>query len=218
MFQLKRDLTEEARSILNLLKVANINEDPGQLSNINMSLVDVNTLSNKLTGTSSSSQAKRKMKSKILFESIHSQLLLLNKTTRLAYNFVSSIPNSKQSGQNSAASKINLLYEQINIRKLNLKMVFSCLVDSMSEIINHFLYLNNISIRFQQEIQIFQQEQTTLRNESIFSIGESINLTSKKNSTKGANFLTLKQTNEIVKQFFTISNTLMILITSIRDK
>ncbi len=219
VFQLKRDLTDESRSILNLLKVANLNEDPSQLSSINMSIIDVNTLSNRLTGSSSSNQAKRKMKSKVLFESIHTQLLLLNKTTRLAYNFVSNNPNSKQTAHNSAASKISLLYEQINIKKLNLKVVFSSLVDSMSEIISHFLYLNNISMRFQHEMHTFQQEQTTLKSESFFTVSEmNMNSTNKKSNSRNANFLTLKQTNETVKQFYNIANTLMILITSIKDK
>jgi hypothetical protein len=226
VFQLKRDLSEEARSILNLLKMANLNEDQSQLSNANMSIIDVNTLSNKLNGnrTASSNQPKRKMKSKILFESIQMQLLLLNKTTRLAYNFVANNPNVKQQQQQTPQSanvgKINLLYEQINIKKLNLKAVFSSLIDAMSEMINHFLYLNNISMRFQQEIQMFQQEQT-IKSESFFTITDNMSSTlaaaSRKTSARNSNFLTLKQTNEIVKQFYTISNTLMILITSIKD-
>ena len=178
-----------------------------------MSIIDGNMLNNKLN-SKNQNQNKNKMKSKTLYESIRLLLLLLNKTSRLASGFV-----KRHQSTTSANNKPNLIFEQISIKKLNMKVVFSCLIDSMSEMISHFLYLNNISLRFQQEQVIYQQDlQNTIKNnDSTFFTNHSPAVTKQAKGCKES-FLTLKQTNEIVKQFYSVSNTLMILITSINEK
>jgi hypothetical protein len=218
-FQLRRDLSNETQSILSLIRNGNLTHDQSQHINPNMSIMDVNTLNAKLNRNSRQNNTDaRKLKSKNLLDSINTLLLLLNKTSRITSTIVAA---SKSSPQDDQKSKLTLLNDQINMRKLNLKSVTNSLIASMSEIISHFLYLNNISVQYQQELKqhLQQQQDGQNRNEQQNIFEKSSFIIKKSNKTMDQNsYLTLKQTNEVVKQFHSISNTLMVIITSIKAK
>lgn len=131
----------------------------------------------------------KELKSKLLFDSITSLFLLVNKITR-----ITSIPSN---------SKPEMFLEKINLKHVKLDVVYNYFIESILEIINYFLSLNNNLLLIQQEQeQVLEYEPMTIK-------------TSKTTSTK--NFITLKQSNEIVKQFHSITNILMISITSIKN-
>lgn len=96
-----------------------------------------------------------------------------------------------------------MFLEKINLKHVKLDVVYNYFIESILEIINYFLSLNNNLLLIQQEQeQVLEYEPMTIK-------------TSKTTSTK--NFITLKQSNEIVKQFHSITNILMISITSIKN-
>ncbi len=129
---------------------------------------------------------KKAMKSKILFNSIKTLLLLLNKISRLSI-----APSAT-----------------MTITRLNLDMIFNSLIGSMSQIINHILFLNNSLSRMQQEQSAMMSESEASSNNPYF------NNAFKKQIPVGPNYISLKRSNEVVKQFHSLANTLMILVTS----
>lgn len=187
--QLKRDLTDEAQHLFNTLEIAHHQE---RIIKADLSIIDIN-LYNKKNLTKNSSRAMttptKELKSKLLFDSITSLFLLVNKITR-----ITSIPSN---------SKPEMFLEKINLKHVKLDVVYNYFIESILEIINYFLSLNNNLLLIQQEQeQVLEYEPMTIK-------------TSKTTSTK--NFITLKQSNEIVKQFHSITNILMISITSIKN-
>jgi hypothetical protein len=185
--QLKRDLADEAQHLFNTLEIAHHQE---RIIKADLSIIDINLYNkknqNKNSNTAMTAPTKE-LKSKLLFDSITSMFLLVNKITRIT--------------NTSSSSKPDLFIEKINMKRIKLDVVYNYFIESILEIINYFLSLNNNLLLIQQE-----QDQV-LEYEPILT-----------KSTKAAtkNFITLKQSNEIVKQFHSITNILMISITSIK--
>lgn len=188
--QIKRDLYDERELIFNTLEIAH---DQERIVKADLSIIDINLYNKKnqnknktfpvLTGSSKES------KSKLLLDSINSLFLLINKITRIT--------------SSSSATKIEPFLEKINLKRIKLDLVYNYFIESILEMINHFLVLNNTLLSIQQE-----QEQV-LDYEPV---------SNKKTKVSSKNhFITLKQSNEIVKQFHSITNVLMISITSIKN-
>ena len=189
-FQLKRDLNDEAQNLLNTLELAN--EQEGGHIKPDMSIIDINVYNKKnQTKSSGSAMPNRELKSKLLLDSIKTLFLLINKVSRLTGAKSFNLSNS--------------LLEKINMKRVKLDVVFNFFIDSILEIINHFLLLNNALQRVQQE------------QDQVLDYEPPLNSFVKRIKSNGNNYITLKQSNEIVKQFHSISNILMISITSIKN-
>ena len=189
-FQLKRDLNDEAQSLLNTLELAN--EQEGGHIKPDMSIIDINAYNRKNQAKSSGSAVpNRELKSKLLLDSIKTLFLLINKVSRLT-------------GAKSFNTS-NSLLEKINMKRVKLDVVFNFFIDSILEIINHFLLLNNAQQRVQQE------------QDQVLDYEPPLNGFVKRTKSNCNNYITLKQSNEIVKQFHSISNILMISISSIKN-
>ena len=197
--QLKRDLLDESRAFLNALELA---EEQQRIIKSDLSLINLNAC-NKYSQARSPIEIK-KLNSKILFESIKTLLLLVNKLSRL-----SKVPTSAATvatvGDKKKLDPVFTLPDQIGIKKVRLNITLSLFVDSMTAIINYLHELNYHTMRVQQEQQQFYPDMDTL---SVASMPV----------TQGRrNFITLKQSSEIIKQFHSLSNSLMILVTSLND-
>lgn len=212
VFQLKRDLFDEAQYVLSLLDSAEMENK--QVKN-NITILDTTSLgknedTNENRASTSNNQNKKKLKSKLLFDSIKVLLLLINKITRFWVSH----------GATVSKTKSITLAETISMKRIKLDIVFDYLIESMSQIISYFLNLNSILSRLQIEQQNMRTEMlienshytTTSNNISTFHLSAS-----KTDTTKANNFITLKQSNEIVKEFHSISNTIVILVTSIKE-
>lgn len=181
------------RDLKELAEEAKLIED--QTHNTTMSTADVTLISTRFSMAQSklSSQAQKKSKAKTLVESIKTLLLLINRTSLIF------------KAKPELDSKSSQLIEHISINKVNMKPVFAYLVESMFDMITYFLYLNNMLVRFQQE----QQSMATDNNSF-----EPMNTNT---GQKPLNYFTLKQSNEIFKLFHSMSNMLMILVTSLKE-
>lgn len=148
--------------------------------------------------------SKKKFKSKPILESISMLLLLLNKSSRLVNKFL--CENKKCDDE-----KVSFFQENLNVQNFDLDIILNSLTTSILEIINHLSYLNKALTQLEQE-QIGLQE---------FKIQDKSNLLlspfKKNNDDSESNFITLKQSNQVVKELHSIANTLMILIVSISD-
>jgi hypothetical protein len=173
-FQLKKDINDETK--MNLTKVDNFVLSENNYNNL---------LYKKYPNDSSKSS---NLKSKLLFDSIKTFLLLVNKSSRLGP--IGNIANA------------NL----INVKRIKLDAVLNNLIDSIDSMINYFLILNHLISRVKQETDDDQDQQMQeFKFENNASNKYLLNVT------------WLKQSEEIDKQFFSVSNTLMILVTSIKD-
>lgn len=210
-FQLKKDLNDETQNIIDRLERAIEKDDQQTLFKTNISILDPNTLKStedKLT-SASSSENEKKQKSKILFDSIQMLLLLINKTTRLV-NLSCPVPTGKPSSTTpSSNTKLNIFVEKLSMKRIKLEYILDSFLGAMHDIIEHFSKL-------QQEQQLIQQRQEQLATKAdAFFLTQKINNKPIVQSVSNR-FVTLKQSNEIVKQFHSISNTLMVLITSLK--
>lgn len=177
-----------------------------QIVNVNISILDPNGCAMRKSDSEKSlSMPDRKhLKSKTLFDSIKMLLLLINKTNRLA----------------NGANNNTLLVEQMSMRKFQLDSIFDSMNSSIMLIVDHFLYLNNLLLTFQRDQKMFKQEY----EEPGFVLESRNNKKGFANILKNdddvvtsSNFITLKQSNEVLKQFHSITNTLMVLVTSIKN-
>lgn len=187
--QLRRDLNDEAQSLFNTLE---IDQYQDRAVKADLSIIDKNVYNKKINSNKSQSApnsfvATRELKSKMLLDSITSLFLLVNKITRLTSSIV----------------KPDFFLEKITIKRIKLDVVYNFYIKSLIEIVNHFLQLNNDLFQIQQEQEKFLDFELALIKNST--------------NTKPNNFISLKQSNEIVKQFHSISNALMISITSIKN-
>lgn len=98
------------------------------------------------------------------------------------------------------------LAEQMNMKKFALESMFSSLNESIMLIVDHFLYLNNLLLTFQKDFK--QKEYQRNGMLALFDDGEAMS---------SANFITLKQSNQVLKQFHSLNTTLMVLVTSIKN-
>jgi hypothetical protein len=176
-FQLKMDLIDETQYVLSTIENEDIFYQQSNMIKSELSIIE------NIKQDSQNKIVKKKLKSKLLFNSIKTILLLINKLNRLSLN--------------------TTIEPNVKINKLRLNLIFNNLVASMSQIINHIFCLNNYLFRI-------QQEQATITHDYDST---NLNLLSKKPNT---NYISLKQSNEIVKQFHSLSNTLFLLITSIK--
>ena len=196
--QLKRDLLDESRAFLSALELA---EEQQRIIKSDLSLINLNAC-NKYSQARSPIEIK-KLNSKILFESIKTLLLLVNKLSRL-----SKLPaDNKQ----KSVEPVFSLPDQVGIKKVKLTITLSLFVDSMTAIINYLHELNYHTMRVQQEQQQFYPDMET------FSVSNLPVANGKPLNDGKKNFITLKQSSEIIKQFHSLSNSLMILVTSQND-
>jgi len=173
-FQLKKDINDETK--MNVTKVDNF-------------VLSENNYNNLLYKTYPSDSSKSSnLKSKLLFDSIKTFLLLVNKTSRL--------------GPISNMANANL----INVKRIKLDALLNNLIDSIDSMINYFLILNHLISRVKQETEDGQDQQM-----------QELKFENNANNKHLLNVTWLKQSEEIDKQFFSVSNTLMILVTSIKD-
>lgn len=187
LFQLKHDLNDEWQQLYSTLEVAREQE---RIIKADLSIMDINIYNkknqnqNRNQGSSGGIMTPTKdLKSKLLLDSVTSLFLLINKITR-----ITSIPSN---------NKPELFLEKINLKRIELDVVYNFFIDAIDEIVNHFLELNN-------KLLLIQQEQEQVLEYELAP-----------NSKK--DFITLKQSNEIVKQFHSMTNILMISITSIKN-
>jgi hypothetical protein len=179
-FQLKKDINDEIKN--NMTKMDNffflLNND----NNYNSPLYKAyqNDASKSPT-----------LKSKQLFDSIKTFLLLVNKISRLS-------PISNSIGSNL-----------IKTKRIKQDLVLNHLIDSIDSMINYFLILNNLISRVKQECEDQQMDEAKYENNST--------ITQTNERFSSLNVTWLKHSDEIDKQFFSVSNTLMILVTSIKD-
>ena len=177
VFQLKQDINDEIRLVLT------------QIDNYFL----VNNETNQNQNALSKPDKRPALKSKLLFDSIKTFVLLVNKATRLGCI-----------GSNA---------DLVNMKRVKLDLVFGYLIDAIGQIIKYFFTLNNLMTRIKQEAQDTQDqlmhEQITLKltNTTIQTL----------DYVSSMNLSWLKHSGEIDKQFYLVSNTLMILITSIKD-
>ncbi len=187
-FQLKRDLSEMGQFLFNTLEVENDQERivKGDLSIIDMNLRQRKTTSGGVLVAPGLGNSSRELKSKLLLDSLTSLFLLVNKISRVM-----------------GPGKPDMLLETINLGRIKIDIVFNYFIESVLEIINHFLIVNNTLLLMQQE------QEKMLEYEPPVAVG-------KKNNQAVKDFITLKQSNEIVKQFHSISSVLMVAITSLK--
>ena len=199
-YQLKIDLSDEVQIVLNKLDSA---QQKNQMIKTTMSIIDASqAVKTKERNSNSSSEPGKKINSKQILDSIKMLLLLVNKISRISQ------PTQKSSATGSSLSnntKTRQFLDKINMKRVKLDVVFNHLFVSIQEIINHFIYLNQVMMEVQQE------------QESMIISDPVIKMLSKKSKLNGNDYVTLKQSNEIVKQFHSIADTLMILVTSIKD-
>ncbi len=184
-FQLKQDLSDVAQFLFNTLEVENDQERivKGDLSIIDMKLRQSKTAGGEVSAAPGTSTSSRELKSKLLLDSLASLFLLVNKISRV-----------------TGSGKHDMLLETISVRRIKLDMVFNYFIESILEMINHFLLVNNTLL-------LVQQEQEKLLDYEL----------PKRNNEACKDFITLRQSNEIVKQFHSISSVLMVAITSIKS-
>lgn len=111
------------------------------------------------------------------------------------------------------------------MKKFKLDMIFDSLNDAIMSIVEHFLYLNNLLLTFQKDQKLFQQEyqQQQQLQSSIYSkkggfeVGLFDTDADDDMISSSANFITLKQSNEVLKEFHSLTSTLVVLVTSIKN-
>ena len=141
-FQLKRDLTNEAQLILNTLE---IEQDHERIVKNDLSIIDINLYNKKhQRKTIGAAYAPKDLKSKLLLDSISSVFLLVNKISRIT-NVPVTISNNNKS---------DLFLEKINIKRINLDVAFKFLIKSISEMIDHFLVLNENLLFFHEDFSV----------------------------------------------------------------
>ncbi|CAF0748696.1 unnamed protein product [Brachionus calyciflorus] len=199
VYQLKRDIEDEAQSLINHAESIAVNDD--QQIKPDMSIINPNSLKFK---RSTADDTKKKLKSKSLLDSIKMLLLLINKTTRLI--------NTSKPSENK---KVIFFQEKLSIKKIDMDCVLTSLLNSLQHIINHFLSLNDALLSLQQEQKLYHP--ISKNNDFFLNSCKKISSNFLTNNSKDSNFITLRQSNEIVKEFHSISNLIMILITSVND-
>lgn len=205
VFQLKRDLEIETQNLLIHIESVVLNDN--EQIKADMSIIDPNALKAKRSAV----DCKKKLKSKSLLDSVRTILLLINKTTRI-------INTSMSDAKASENTKLIFLKENLSMKSIKLDFVLNSLLDSLQEVITHFMKLNNDLLRWQQTQKLCQQQLQQSKSTDFFlNSHKKINVNFLTNSLQNSNFITLKQSNEIVKEFHTISNTIMILITSVNN-
>jgi hypothetical protein len=201
-FQLSVDLSDERMFILNKIDQAEIQQ---QFIKPDLSIIgSANDASEQPSEESNVTLNRKKLKSKILFDSIKIFLLLLNKINR---------SKSADEDSNKQTIEKGTCLENIKLTNNQLKSIIDFFISSVSQIIEFFLATNNLILEVRQEQQ-WQQQQEDLGDIS------STLLFPKTSSAQNAmhkRFILLKQSNEVVKQFHSLSSSLLILITSIKQ-
>lgn len=103
------------------------------------------------------------------------------------------------------------LAEHMSMKQFQLDYLFESLNGSIMLIVDHFLYLNNMLLTLQKGHKLNDQD--------VYSMTKKINFMASlfDDESDQTNFITLKQSNRVLKQFHSLTTTLMILITSIKD-
>lgn len=219
---MKRDLIEEHDVILSRIE----NEETGETLKASMSILDAtNTVTtgevepNHLNPISTN---RKELKSKTLFDSIRVLLLLMNKTGRilnensqvkyvviwLKHPYIVRIMLFIQVSTTNASVK---LAELMSMKKFKLDSVFDSLNGSIMLIVDHFLYLNNLLLTYQKDQKLHQQEEAMIiKRKAIAGLFQD-------QTEQDNNFITLKESNRVFKQFHSLTSTLMILVTSIKN-
>lgn len=84
-------------------------------------------------------------------------------------------------------------------------------------IVDHFLYLNNLLLTLQKSQKFYQQEEALMSNKNGNIMATLLEDEDGVSAAASANFITLKQSNRVLKQFHSLTSTLMILVTSIKN-
>lgn len=171
-----------------------------------LTIIDTNVYRNKAKQTDEA--VKKFLKSKLLFDSIKMFLLLINKINRISA--------AQKQQPATAANTSTTIVKILNVKNIRLDVVFSILLQSMTLIINHLFSLNNILLRAKREQEQLLENfdsSSYASNKSLITTNSLIKL----NGPVDDNYIKLKESNETVKQFHSLSSTIMILITSIKD-
>ena len=202
IFQLKKDLNNETQELLSKFEFYDLEQQ--QSIRPDLTIVDTNVYRNKAKQTDEA--VKKFLKSKLLFDSIKMFLLLINKINRI----------SAAQKQPATANTSTTIAKILNVKNIRLDVVFSILLESMTLIINHLFALNNILLRAKREQEQLLENfdsSSYASNKSLITTNSLIKL----NGPVDDNYIKLKESNETVKQFHSLSSTIMILITSIKD-
>ena len=187
LFQLKHDLHDEVQHLYSTLEVAREQE---RIIKADLSIMDINIYNKKNQNQNRNQGSSGGIMTPT--KDLKSKLLLDSVTSLFLLinkiTRITSIPSN---------NKPELFLEKINLKRIELDVAYNFFIDAILEIVNHFLELNN-------HLLLIQQEQEQVLEYELAP-----------NSTK--DFITLKQSNEVVKQFHSMTNILMISITSIKN-
>jgi len=201
-FQLGIDLSQENLFILNKIDQAEIQQ---QLVKPDLSIIgSMNEANEQTSEESNATMNRKKLKSKILFDSIKIFLLLINKINR---SKGAADESTKQSSEKETC------LENIKLTNDQLKTIIDLFISSISQIIQFFLATNNLISEVRHEQQWHQQQE----NHADISSSLLFQKSSFAQNAMHKRFIMLRQSNEVVKQFHSLSSSLLILVTSIKD-
>lgn len=207
--QLKRDLIDESQTIMNAMEIA---EEQQRIVKADLSLINLNKCNRYSGGSNRHVFENKQLNSKILFDSLKTFLVLINKFSRLANK-----RDSAASDRKSLPASLIQSLEHISIKKLKLNITLSLFVEAILAIIEYIGELNNQIVRVQQEQYFPDTDTASVSSCATFEARDQQQQQLTKRVRKsGQNFITLKQSNDIIRQFHTLSSTFMIMISSIQ--
>lgn len=109
------------------------------------------------------------------------------------------------------------LADQMSMKRFRLDSVFDSLNASIMLIVDHFLYLNNLLLTLQKSQKFCQQEEALMTNKSGNIMATLLEDEDGVSAATSVNFITLKQSNRVLKQFHSLTSTLVVLVTSIKN-